>query len=167
MRTAPASGGSRGAAGTVRLKGASPGGVATPLSLGFYASRGAGGERRVGDPGEKLTKGDRIQFFYDAPAAAPFTLVGVDGRGEVTTYFSTGEGGGTLRAGRGNALVGAIELDDAEGAERFFLCAGEKAKDVEAVEQAAGVIASSGDDLSRVDRLPFACDQASVWIRKE
>jgi hypothetical protein len=158
--------GHRGGDSVVRIKGDASA-SATPLSLGFYVSRAAGGGKTVGRSGEKLTRGDRIQFFYDAPKAAPFALVGIDGRDEVTIYFSTGDGGGALQEGRGLALEGAIELDDSAGAERFFLCAGEGAKDVEAVQQAAEVVASSGDDLSRVARLPLACDQSSVWIRKE
>jgi hypothetical protein len=158
--------GSRGADDAVRLKGTDGGAEVTPLSLGFYVSRG--GDRSVGRPGEELTAGDRIQFWYDAAEAKAFALVGVDGRGAVTAYFSSsGSGGRVLERGRGLTLGAAVELDDARGAERFFLCAGPNAGDLAAVERAAKSLAESRADLSRVERLPFACDQASVWIRKE
>lgn len=156
--------GARGGEG-VRLKGSAGPEAAPPLSLGFWISRG--GERGVGRPGEALTAGDRIQFWYDAAGGAPFALVGVDGRGAVTTYFSSAGSGRALEGGRGLRLGEALELDDAVGAERFFLCAGPVAGDVAAVEGAARSLAASGADLSRVERLPIACDQASVWIRKE
>jgi hypothetical protein len=136
------------------------------LSLGFYVSRG--GAKSVGRPGERLTEGDRIQFWYDGPGAPAFALVGVDGRGAVTTYLPEPAGEArALTAGRGMPLGAAIELDDAKGLERFFLCTGPAAADRGAVERAARSLADAGADLSTVDRLPVTCDQASVWIRKE
>jgi hypothetical protein len=155
--------GSRGAPGSVRLMGGES--AETPLSLGFYVSRG-GGTRSVGRSGDALAAGDRIQFWYDSAGASAFALVGVDGRGEVTTYFSSTAGAGGLARGRGLSL-GAVELDDAVGAERFFLCTGASATDVAAVERAASRLVASGIDLARSERLPYACDQASFWIRKE
>ena len=159
--------GDRGADGTVRQKGSPSAPVGGPaLSLGFYVSRG--GAESVGRPGERLTAGDRIQFWYDGPGAPAFALVGVDGRGAVSTYFpSDGAAARALTAGRGVPLGAAIELDDAKGTERFFLCAGPAAADPRVVVRAARSLVDSGADLSTVDRLPAACDQASVWIRKE
>jgi hypothetical protein len=159
--------GDRVADDTLRLKGsqAAPIGAA-PLNLGFYVARG--GAKSVGQPGERLAAGDRIQFWYDGPGAPAFALIGIDGRGVVTTYFPNPEGGdNALLAGRGLSLGSAIELDDAKGIERFFLCAGPGAEEPDRVRKAAQSLAEARADLSLADRLPLACDQASVWIRKE
>jgi hypothetical protein len=159
--------GARVAEGTLRAKGsriATP--EATELELGFYLSEG--GDRRLGRPGETLAAGDRIQFWYDGRGAPAFALVGVDGRGAITRYLPENPGEGrALPAGRGASLGVAIELDDAKGVERFFLCAGPDAADPRAVEEAARSLVAAHADLSTVDRLPLACDQASAWIRKE
>jgi anti-sigma factor RsiW len=159
--------GDRVADDTLRLKGSPIGPAAgAALSLGFYVSRD--GAKSVGKPGERLTAGDRIQFWYDGPGAPVFVLVGVDGRGAVTTYLPERAGEArALTAGRGLSLGAAIELDDAKGVERFFLCTGPAAADTGAVERAAHSLADARADLSTVDRLPVTCDQASVWIRKE
>jgi len=151
----------------LRLKGSPTAPVGSVAhNLGFYVSRG--GAKSVGRPGERLTAGDRIQFWYDGPGAPAFTLVGIDGRGVVSTYFpARGGEERALTAGRGLPLGAAIELDDAKGTERFFLCAGPAAADPRAVEQAARSLVDARADLSTVDRLPVVCDQASVWIRKE
>jgi hypothetical protein len=65
------------------------------------------------------------------------------------------------------SLGAAIELDDADGIERFFLCAGPDAAELDRVRIAAQSLAEARADLSLADRLPLSCDQASVWIRKE
>jgi hypothetical protein len=159
--------GDRVADDTLRLKGSAtaPIGV-NPLNLGFNVSRG--GAESVGRSGERLAAGDRIQFWYDGPGAPAFALIGIDGRGVVTTYFpNPGGAGRALAAGRGLSLGAAIELDDARGIERFFLCAGPDAAVLDRVRNAAQSLAEARADLSIADRLPLACDQASVWIRKE
>jgi hypothetical protein len=125
--------GARGADDAVRLKGSSASSASpAPLNLGFYVSRN--GAESVGRPGERLTAGDRVQFWYDGPGVEAFALVGIDGRGVVTTYLPTpGAGARALPGGRGLSLGAAIELDDAKGLERFFLCAGPGAADPGAV----------------------------------
>jgi anti-sigma factor RsiW len=154
----------RGSAATTRLKGSAA--TAPAIDLGFYVSRG--GAKSLGKPGERLTAGDRIEFWYDAPAAPAFALVGIDGRGAVTAYLpGPGQGSSALAGGRGASLGAAIELDDAKGAERFFLCVGPAAADPAAVTAAARSLVEARADVAVVDRLPVACDQASVWIRKE
>ncbi|MCK9461281.1 MAG: hypothetical protein M0R80_16760 [Proteobacteria bacterium] len=158
--------GDRGDLGTVRPKGASAAPDEVALSLGFYVSRG--GARSVGRPGERLVAGDRIQFWYDGPDAPAFALVGIDGGGAVTAYLPfAAQGDRALRGGRGRDLGAAIELDDAKGIERFFLCTGPAAEDLGAVQEAARSLVEARADLASVDRLPFECAQASVWIRKE
>lgn len=123
------------------------------LSLGFYFESDDG--KTMGASGQKLREGDSIQFWYDLPVDLPVVMVGIDGRGSVTTYLP----------GRDDKDL-TIELDDAVGVERFFLCAGEGVG-VDKVTSAARALVKSGANLKQIDRLPLACEQASVWIVKE
>ncbi len=123
------------------------------LSLGFYLKSDDG--KTMGASGQKLREGDSIQFWYDLPVDLPVVMVGIDGRGSITTYLSDRDGKDLT-----------IELDDAVGVERFFLCVGEGVG-VDKVTGAARALAKSGADLSKIDRLPLTCEQASVWIIKE
>jgi hypothetical protein len=123
------------------------------LDLGFYLKKDDG--KSLGASGQKLREGDSIQFWYDLPADLPVVMVGIDGRGSVTTYLSDRDGKDLT-----------IELDDAVGIERFFLCVGEGVG-VDKVTNAAKALAKSGADLKKIDRLPLTCEQASVWIIKE
>ncbi len=149
--------------GTMRAKGA---GSTDPsdLALGFYVL-GPGGEPTLGRPGQVLREGDSIQFWFDGGGGSEAVLVGIDGRRQVTRYFPERGGAAPLPPG-GRLLDSAVLLDDARGAERFFLCAG-VGVDVERVEAAAREIAASGIDLARVERLRLDCRQATVWILKE
>ncbi|MBW2277581.1 MAG: hypothetical protein JRF63_08830 [Deltaproteobacteria bacterium] len=138
-----------------------------PASLGFYVLRD--GKRVLGRPGESLTEGDRIQFWYEVPKPTAGVVVGIDGRGVVTRYFPETEGApAPLAQGKENKIQSNVILDDSVGVERFYLCTA-KAADVESaeVERAARQLVESGADLQKATRLPVECDQASVWIRKE
>jgi hypothetical protein len=123
------------------------------LNLGFYLRSDDG--KTMGASGQKLKEGDSIQFWYDLPVDLPVVMVGIDGRGSVTTYLP-GRDGKDL----------TIELDDAVGVERFFLCSG-KGVGVDKVFGAAKALVESGANLRQIDRLPLTCEQASVWIIKE
>lgn len=152
----------------VRIKGPAETGPAPveQLRLGFQVIEGL---REVpGEDGQRLGEGARIQFMYDAPAAGPAVIVGIDGRRQVTRYFPT-RGGlqATVSAGRDRVVESNVILDDAVGVERFFLCQGEAARDPGAVEEAARQVASDSADLRGVERLPVGCSQASFWIEKE
>jgi hypothetical protein len=144
------------------------GGASSPaggLRLGFYRQGARGGE--MGESGDLLGAGDRIQFWYDAPRSAPAVLVGIDGRGTVTRYFpADGPGPAALREGRGRLIDASVVLDDAPSFERFFLCAGDAARDAAAVERAARTLAGSGTDAAQRGMLPLACEQASFSVRK-
>ncbi|MDD5305716.1 MAG: hypothetical protein PHU25_00205 [Deltaproteobacteria bacterium] len=133
--------------------------------LGFYRQGARGGE--MGESGDVLGAGDRIQFWYDAPRSAPAVLVGIDGRGAVTRYFPTDASGAvTLREGRGRLIDASVVLDDAPSFERFFLCVGDAAGDAQAVERAARSLAGRGPGALRTGTLPLPCEQATFWIRK-
>ncbi len=123
------------------------------LSLGFYLKSDDG--KTMGASGQKLREGDNIQFWYDLPVDLPVVMVGIDGRGSVTTYLPSRDG-----------VDLTIELDDAVGVERFFLCVGEGVG-VDKVFGAAKALVKSGANLKQIDRLPLTCEQASVWIIKE
>jgi hypothetical protein len=130
-------------------------------SLGFYVIGAQ--EHVLGRPGQKLGAGDRIQFWYDFQGTSDAVLVGIDGRGAVTRYFPDAAAAARLKPGRG----GELELDDAVGVERFFLCLGDEAREPAKVERAASELVGSGADLKAITRLPLGCRQASVWIEKE
>ncbi len=161
--------GSRGKEPVIRLKGDGPSstGSEAELEFGFYIKRGS--DSIIGQPGQLLKKGDRIQFWYNAPVAEPAVLVGIDGHGQVTRYNpQNGTSPIMLETGKGRVLDTSIVLDDAIGVERFFLCASAEAvSDMDRVEVAAKELAGSGVDMAIVDRLPLGCRQGSIWIRKE
>ncbi len=123
------------------------------LNLGFYLKSDDG--KTMGASGQKLKEGDSIQFWYELPVDLPVVMVGIDGRGSVTTYLPSRDGKDLT-----------IELDDAVGVERFFLCVGEGVG-IDKVFGAAKALVKSGANLKKIDRLPLTCEQASVWIIKE
>ena len=155
--------GQRGDPSATRFKGGSQTSGAEP-SLGFYLLEQ--GEPVLGRPGQALSEGDRIQFWYDLPGESRGVIVGVDGQGAVTRYFPTPGGDAALAAGGERTVDSSLVLDDALGPERFFLCVGERI-DPEQVEEAARRLVAKGVDLSRVDRLSLHCEQASTWILKK
>lgn len=141
--------------------------------IGFFVKASEG--PRWGTDGETLRAGDRIQFAVKDPdRARSMVIVGVDGRGEVSTYVARRMSTGTPKGEREGAprlLEQSLVLDDAVGVERFFVVYGDT--DVEtltrAAEAAAREVAQSGADLSTVERLPLSLDdveQGSVHIRK-
>jgi len=165
--TVPPPIGERAGLGSTSLKGRPEGVEGARVELGFYVLRGGGSE--VGSPGQVLAEGDRIQFWYDAPADTTAVLVGIDGRGAVTRYLpESPEALGILAGGKGHVVGSSVVLDDARGVERFFLCTGVRdGERAGAIESAARELARGGVDLERVERLPVDCEQASIWIRKE
>jgi len=162
--------GERGAAGTTRIMGDEATGGAEAagpagLALGFYLLD-ASGRPVLGGPGQVLREGDLIQFWYGGGAPGSAVLVGIDGRREVTRYFPVGGAPSSLPAAAGRLLDSAVQLDDARGAERFFLCVA-PGLEADRVEAAAREVASSVADPALVERLPLDCEQATVWIVKE
>lgn len=157
--------GQRAGDGLTALKGS---GVGRPgIDLGFYLLEGD--LSVMGKPGQILTQGDRIQFWYHVPERTRGVLVGIDGSGAVTAYVPRDEGQpGILEEGSGHVVDLSVVLDDAIGPERFFLCVGlDEGKGVEEVKRAAYSLVERGADIREVERLPIECDQASVWISKE
>jgi len=153
----------------VRMKGAA--------RIGFLVQSEGGA--RWGADGEQLTEGDRIQLVVKDPAdRAAMVIVGIDGRGEVSTYAATALVSGTPKGDvpqrsseRSRLLERSLVLDDAVGAERFFVVYGEG--ELEALREravaAAKTLAASGDDLQADARLPLdggETEQSSVHIVK-
>ncbi len=137
--------------------------------VGFFVKDEGGAH--AGRAGEELTVGDRIQFAVkdDADMGA-MVLVGVDGKGVVTVYAAESVQGRVKGEEKTRLLPASVVLDEATGAERFFVVYG--AEDVDTlraeVEAAAERLASSGSDLSRTERLPLPDThvQSSVHIVK-
>lgn len=157
--------GDRAGEGMTRVMGA--GVEARGPQLGFYVLEG--GRSVLGAPGQRLSAGDRIQFWYKVARETTGVVVGIDGRGAVTAYVA-GEGGSleVFRGGRDHVAGSSVVLDDSRGPERFFLCTGlGGGAGVEDVKRAAARLVEEGADIRDVERLPIECEQASVWINKE
>lgn len=137
--------------------------------VGFFVKDDGGAH--AGKAGEELTAGDRIQFAVrdDADMRA-MVLVGVDGKGVVTVYAAERVQGRVKGEEKTRLLPASVVLDEATGAERFFVVYG--TEDLDAlraeVEAAAHQLASSGSDLARTERLPLPDThvQSSVHIVK-
>lgn len=157
--------------GRTRLKG-------DGARIGFFVQ--VEGGARWGADGEELRAGDRIQLAVQDPEGArSMVIVGIDGRGEVSTYLARRLPTGTPKGESGPAprvLEQSLVLDDAVGAERFFVLYGMDA-DVEKLEQAAvraarelsAKVARGAEDLRRQERLYLSLDdveQGSVHIIK-
>jgi anti-sigma factor RsiW len=149
----------------IRLKGAA--------RIGFFVQSDDGA--RWGADGEQLRQGDRIQFAVrDPQTARAMVIVGIDGRGAVSTYASAPVVSGTVKGATDEAarlIDRSLVLDDSLGAERFFVVYGDG--DVEALraqaERAAKELVDSGADLVTAEQLPLTrqdVQQSSVHIVK-
>lgn len=126
---------------------------------------------RTGHEGEELRAGDQIQFLVrDDAKLASMVLVGVDGRGAVTVYSaeSVRERAKGVMQAKPRLLTESIVLDDAVGAERFFVVYADTDVDRlrREVEEAARKVKAS--DVARTEKLPLPSDytQDSVHIVK-
>jgi hypothetical protein len=78
--------------------------------------------------GERVRPGDRLRFAVDLPAPGHVSVVGVQADGKLYRAWPLDDGVPTARAaGRGQALPGAVALDDSPGHETLYLvvCGGE------------------------------------------
>lgn len=137
--------------------------------VGFFVKDDGGAH--AGRAGEELTAGDRIQFAVkDDAGMRAMVLVGVDGRGVVTLYAAESVQGRVKGEEKTRLLPASVVLDEATGAERFFVVYGpDDLTTLRAqVEAAAQQLASSGSDLARTERLPLPEShvQSSVHIVK-
>ncbi len=147
--------------------------TAIELQLGFYVWQD--GKEIKGKAGQKLRAGDRIQFWYDAPADGHAVIVGIDGKGQVTRYFPAGPvSGGTVSRGYGHVVGSSVILDETAGIEKFYLCYDESAPDPQTVEQMAQRVERAARRIAQVPapigespRLPLDCTQATIWIEKD
>lgn len=139
------------------------------VGIGYFVEEHDG--VRIGHEGDAFAQGDRIQFAVrDAPEASAMVIVGVDGKGAVTTYaaqsLATREKGGKARV-----LTESVVLDDAVGAERFFVVYGAGPLDAlqRDAEAAARRLAADRADLAATRTLPIddpRVVQSSVHIVK-
>ena len=125
-----------------------------------------------GTAGEQLGEGDQVQFAVrDDVSHSAMVLVGVDGRGVVTVYDAEAIDHERAKgAEKARLLPDSVVLDDATGAERFFVVYGDGAVDAvrATVEHAAQELASAHADLASTERLPLSKSyvQSSVHIVK-
>jgi len=131
------------------------------------------GGARVGKDGEALKAGDQIQFMVkDAPAAKARVIIGIDGSGAITVYDKSSFASSTAKGhddGEPAVIGSSIVLDDAVGAERFFVLYGDE--DVAMLETRARAAAKGlvkrGLPLESTERLPVeTIAQSSIHIVK-
>lgn len=129
---------------------------------------------RFGVEGERLKEGDQIQFAVkDDAKNGAMVLVGVDGRGAVTVYAAErvdrerakGVAGEQVKP---RILSDSVVLDDATGAERFFVVYADTdvdalRREVEAAARRVG--AEKVVSTTKLD-LPSSYEQDSVHIVK-
>jgi hypothetical protein len=140
--------------------------------MGFLVREQVGA--RFGTDGERLARGTQIQFAVrDDDARAAMVVVGIDGRGAVTVYAAERRDvrvKGQNAPNKTRVLPESVVLDDAIGAERFFVAYGDGDLDDvrRTVEAAARALAASGALLTTSERLPLPArfTQSSVHIIK-
>jgi hypothetical protein len=142
--------------------------------VGFFVKDEEGA--RFGRAGEELTAGDRIQFAVKDDATHPsMVLVGIDGRGSVTTYVAENVDGDRPKGPvsddeKPRVLPASVVLDDSTGPERFFVVYGDGSLDDvrRTVEDAAKSLAATSPNLVEAQRLalPAGWVQSSVHIVK-
>ncbi len=96
---------------TVRVKGA----------LGLHVHRARGDHAEVVTGRDRFRPGDRLRFVVDLPADGYVQVVGVEASGRLYSAWPRTGPGQARSAGRGLALPGAVELDDAPGRETLHL----------------------------------------------
>ena len=143
--------------------------------VGFMVRENEGA--RFGVDGEQLVSGAQIQFAVrDDSQRAAMVIVGVDGRGIVTVYAAERLNEddervkGPVASEKTRLLPDSLVLDDATGAERFFVVYGDDDLELlrRAVTDAARTLASSRASLVDSERLPLPAryTQSSVHIVK-
>lgn len=160
-----------------------------PVDDGAGPNRSKGGDSRIaffvksdkgarlGTDGEQLREGQQVQFaLRDDIRAKSVVVVGIDGRGSVSTFVaqtlettSKGAAATTTPPKKQRLLPESIILDDAVGAERFFVVYSNlDATAAEAVVTAAAKqLVADKADLKAVTRLDVdAVSQSSVHIVK-
>ena len=132
---------------------------------------------RLGTDGEQLREGQQVQFaLRDDIRAKSVVVVGIDGRGSVSTFVAqtletTSKGAAATPAtpNKQRLLPESIILDDAVGAERFFVVYSnlDAAAAERAVTNAAKRLVTDKADLKAITRLDVdAVSQSSVHIVK-
>lgn len=107
--------------------------------------KSAAGSERLGDDA-LVQPGDRLQLQYRAADATHGVIVSIDGGGGVTLHHPADASASTELTGSGLvALDHSYELDVAPGFERFFFVTARSPVDIDAVVDAARVLAERND----------------------
>lgn len=118
--------------------------------------------------GVRLSAGDQLRFEVTTKSASGYVaVIGSDSRGAVTPLAPPAGEGVPVRGGRPVVLDGAVELDDAPGAERLDLVG--CSRPVAVAELARAVreaVAQAEGDLARVKGVAEGCYQETFWIEK-
>lgn len=106
--------------------------------------------------GQAFRAGDRVRFVVDLPSAGTVRIYGIDGRGRSYVAWPADGGAGSLPADKGQEVPGAMELDDAPGAERLFLVHCPGAREAPSCKAGAAGL-----------ECPKGCTRTAFVIRKE
>jgi hypothetical protein len=138
-----------------------------PWTLALIARHRDGSVSRVA-PGAALRPGERLRFEVSTRwPAGHVAIVSLDARGAVSPLAPVAGEATTVRGGARIVLDGAVELDDALGAERVLLVGCPFRLPVDQVVRAAReALVKAGGDPRRVTALAPGCHEESFWIEK-
>jgi hypothetical protein len=124
------------------------------------------GVTRAVQPGEALAAGDRLRFqVLTRRPRAHVVVVVLDDAG-VSPLVPPSGAALPVVGGRQTLLDGAVELDEAPGAERIVLVACDESTTVDAVQRAARRALGAAGGVRRVGSLGTGCHEESFWIAK-
>ncbi|MGQ0506682.1 MAG: DUF4384 domain-containing protein, partial [Myxococcaceae bacterium] len=109
---------------------------------------------------EPVKAGSAIQFEVKAQEPGFVSVLGVDGRGNVTVYFPYGKTQSAPYDPRAPLLSQAIELDDAPGAEELYLLYSQRAFDAQAAVDALK------NKVALEDRAPEGISVSRATVKK-
>jgi hypothetical protein len=138
-----------------------------PWTLSLIARSGDGSVARIA-PGAALHRGDRLRFEVSTTwSSGHVVLLSLDSRGKVSLLAPSSGEAVTVPGGKRTLLEGAVELDDAVGAERVLLVACHRKVPVGLVaDTTRAALAQAGGDPRGVTGLGLGCHEESFWITK-
>lgn len=138
-----------------------------PWTLALIARSGDGSVARIA-PGAALHRGDRLRFEVSTTwSSGHVVLLSLDSRGKVSLLAPSSGDAVAVPGGRRTLLDGAVELDDAVGAERVLLVGCRRKVPVGLVaDTTRAALARAGGDPHGVTDLGLGCHEESFWITK-
>lgn len=138
-----------------------------PWTLSLIARSSDGSVARIA-PATRLRQGDRLRFEVSTTWGSGYvTLLSLDSRGRVSLLAPLAGHALLVPGGRRTLLEGAVELDDAVGAERVLLVGCHRRLPVGLIaDTTRAALARAGGDPRGVTGLGLGCHEESFWISK-